>query len=101
MIDETIDETNHKHCDAYVENPLFSAAARWYIFVNRLPASLRILAQPYITDPKLFADYQGKRVRVVMASRLGDLGITHELSADYGYKLRVAVDELDNFSAEA
>lgn len=90
-----------KHCDAYVDNPFGNAAARWFIFVNRLPASLRILARPYITDPKLFADYQGKRVRVVMASRLGNLGITYDLTADYGYKLRVAVDELDNFSAEA
>jgi hypothetical protein len=96
-----IDEIKHKHCDAYVENPLFSAAARWFIFVNRLPASLRILAQPHITDPKLFADYKGKRVRVVMASRFGDLGITHDLTAEHGYELRVAVDELDNFSGES
>jgi hypothetical protein len=95
MIDET------KHCDAYVDKPFGSSAARWFIFVNRLPASLRILAQPYITDPKLFADYQGKRVRVVMASRLGDLGITHNLAADYGYERRVVVDELANFSGEA
>jgi hypothetical protein len=98
MIDE-IDET--KHCDSYVDNPRGNSAARWFIFVNRLPASLRILAQPYIKDPKLFADYQGKRVRVVMASRLGNLGITYDLTADYGYKRRVLVDELTNFSGEA
>ena len=49
-------------------------------------------------DPKLYADYGDKRVRVVMASRLGDVGITYDLSKDVGYDERVYVEKLTNFS---
>jgi hypothetical protein len=87
-----------QHCDDYAESLFGNPAARWFIFVERLPASLRLLARPHIAEPKLFADYQGRRVRVVMASRFGDLGITYDLTADQGYELRVAVGDLENFS---
>jgi hypothetical protein len=48
----------------------------------------------------LFANYRGKRVRITMASRFGDVGITTTLSACSGYDTRVAVEELSNFSEE-
>ncbi len=59
--------------------------------------------------PKLFATYKqpdgpggrkGKtrRVRVVMASRFGDVGITRDLMAEHGYNDRVAVETLTDFS---
>ena len=60
--------------------------------------------EPY---PKLFATYNGEgwrgvekgdRVRVVMASRLGDVGCTKNLEADSGYQLRTSVDNLSEFS---
>ncbi len=35
---------------------------------------------------------EGTEVRVVMASRFGDLGITDDLTADRGYKARVPVE---------
>lgn len=37
----------------------------------------------------------GTRVKVVMASRFGDLGITTDLKAKYGYSARVPVDWLE------
>jgi hypothetical protein len=47
--------------------------------------------------PVLLADYKGTRVRVVMASRLGDVGITKILKDENGYTDRVFVQELSNF----
>lgn len=85
------------HCDDYVENLLGDAHARWFLFIERLPASLRMLASTRIPDPQLFADHEGKRVRVTMASRMGDVGITHNLAATRGYELRVGIDTLTNF----
>jgi hypothetical protein len=86
------------HCDDYASAYDGHPAARWFIFVNRLPASLRILTRGRFPDPACFADYQGKRVRLVMASRLGDIGITDNLDATDGYQLRVGIDGLSNFS---
>jgi len=41
----------------------------------------------------------GTRVKIVMVSRLGDVGVTPNLDADHGYGARVMLDELD-FSDE-
>lgn len=49
-------------------------------------------------EPTLFADHGKTRVRVVMASRLGDVGITKNLTVRRGYEKRVMVEELTNFS---
>jgi hypothetical protein len=44
----------------------------------------------------------GSRVKIVMASRFGDIGITDELTVEHGYHARIPLDELDakfeNFS---
>jgi len=50
--------------------------------------------------PKLFADYRSKRVRVTMASCLGEVGIDEVLTREYGYSERVAVADLSNFGDE-
>lgn len=49
--------------------------------------------------PVLFADHDGRRVRVTMASRFGDVGITTNLGGLHGYGRRVGVEDLANFSA--
>jgi hypothetical protein len=51
-------------------------------------------------EPVLFADYEGERARVTMASRSGDVGISRDLASDAGYFARVAIEELCNFSTE-
>lgn len=71
----------------------------WFLLINRLPASLKLVADSMGCKPTLFADHEGQRVRVVMASRLGDVGITRDLTAEHGYEKRVDVAELENFSA--
>ena len=37
----------------------------------------------------------GTRVKIVMASRMGDVGITDDLSAEHGYHLRIDISELE------
>lgn len=37
----------------------------------------------------------GSRVKIVMASRFGDVGITDDLTAEHGYHARVSLEELD------
>lgn len=37
----------------------------------------------------------GTRVKIVMASRMGDVGITDDLSAELGYHLRIDISELE------
>lgn len=39
----------------------------------------------------------GTRVKIVMVSRFGDVGITEDLNADVGYGARVALTDLCNF----
>lgn len=89
---------NHKHCDDYINDFKANKHLRWYLLVHRMPASDRALAEQMGVKPQLYADYQGKRVRVVMASRLGDVGITYNLKTEYGYSKRVLVEDLTNFS---
>ncbi len=41
----------------------------------------------------------GTTVKIVMVSRLGDVGITNRLDADVGYGARVHLDDIDNLRA--
>lgn len=84
-----------KHCDDYIDDETQPACLRAFLDYARSPAHGVLREGP---KPKLFADYAGKRVRVVMASRFGDVGITSDLSAGYGYERRVAVSSLSRFS---
>ena len=88
-----------KHCDDYIHDPTAPKCLRFFLLVNRMPAVDSFLLREFGVDPKLYAEYKGKRVRVVMASRLGDLGINHHFK-EYGYEYRVPVSELTNFSQE-
>ena len=40
----------------------------------------------------------GTLVKIVMVSRLGDVGITTNLDVDTGYEARVLLEELERFS---
>lgn len=85
------------HCDDYIDDPAAPAVLRAYLAFARAPAHGLLLPRPH---PRLFADRDGQRVRVTMASRLGDVGITTNLAAESGYQLRVLVRQLSNFSEE-
>lgn len=86
------------HCDDYIDDATQPECLRAFLDYARAPAHGSLRGEP---KPALFADYSGKRVRVVMASRLGDVGITSHLGREYGYEKRVAVADLSNFGSAA
>jgi hypothetical protein len=85
-----------KHCDDYIDDTTAPECLRAFLDYARSPAHGALRHGP---KPKLFATHKGKRVRVTMASRFGDVGITTKLGQEYGYEKRVAVSELSRFSA--
>jgi hypothetical protein len=93
-----------KHCEEFIDDESQPKCLRKFLERARSPAHGNLSSEPY---PKLFATYNGEgwrgvekgdRVRVVMASRLGDVGCTKNLNADSGYQLRTSVDNLSEFS---
>ena len=110
-----------RHCDDYINDPEAPACLRAFLEFNRRPA-----IKKRGPSPKLFAtmakdvmgghftgewkgdapDFRpaplraGQLVRVVMASRMGDVGITPDLEAEHGYVARVSVADLMGFGAE-
>lgn len=108
-----IGDPNFVHCDDMIDGPEQPAALRKYLSWARLPAVCKYGGdekwvspdlQPHIWRepiPQLFADHEGERYRVVMASRFGDVGITRRLNTDSGYEKRVLVSELSNFSDQS
>jgi hypothetical protein len=83
------------HCDDYIDDPKAPEALRKFLAFARGPAHGLLTEKPH---PRLFADYKGKRVRVTMASLMGDVGISPNLDAETGYHERVRVSQLENFS---
>lgn len=94
-------ELQGKHCDDYIRDKSQPMCLRMFLLHNRIPAYWRYKRwKDSWGIPKLFATYKGTRVRVVMASRFGDVGITRRLDSDSGYSDRVLVENLSNFSYE-
>jgi len=86
-----------RHCDDYIQDFAAPRCLRFFLLVQRMPALDAMLCRAVGVMPKLFATYEGRRVRVVMASRIGDVGITGKLDAEDGYERRVMVSDLTNF----
>jgi hypothetical protein len=90
-----VPDEGFKHCDDYIDDETQPECLRTFLDYARAPAHGALRDTP---KPALFADHRGRRVRVTMASRFGDVGITGNLRAEYGYSERVAVCELSGFS---
>ncbi|MEH3146478.1 MAG: hypothetical protein PGN34_14260 [Methylobacterium frigidaeris] len=104
-----------RHCDDYIDDPAQPECLRRFLAYSRLPAAAEYPSGDAEFDrrmeehlgcpmwrapvPVQFADHDGQRVRVTMASQFGDVGVTLNLDAERGYGRRVAVEELANFSA--
>lgn len=85
-----------RHCDDYIEDENSPQCLRTYLARARSPAHGCTSSEPF---PALFADHPDLgRVRIVMASRLGDVGVTTKLTRDVGYEARCSVERLRNFS---
>ncbi|MCJ2124897.1 hypothetical protein FV226_07570 [Methylobacterium sp. WL12] len=106
-----------KHCDEYLDDPTQPECLRRFLDYQCRPAALKYPTGDAAFDkaiedrhglpmwrdpvPTLFADCDGERVRVTMASRFGDVGVTTTLTDEHGYDVRVPVDYLSDFSATA
>lgn len=93
-----------KHCEEYIDDESQPECLRKFLERARMPAHGMLEKAPF---PKLFATYQGDgwrgvekgdRVRVTMASRLGDVGVSKDFNAESGYQMRTSVDNLTDFS---
>lgn len=82
------------HCDDLWAAKSLPPCAQAYLDVARGPAHGRGRQ-----CPALFATHDGQRVRVVMASRFGDVGISLNLDAETGYSKRVLLPDLTDLSA--
>lgn len=90
-------EPDGKHCDDYIHDFTAPPCLRFFLLIHRLPAVDMMVCREFGVKPKLFATYKDTRVRVVMASRMGDVGITRHLDAENGYQARVMIAALSNF----
>lgn len=110
------------HCDDLIDDASQPECLRTYLEYNRRPAIAKNLREN--DEPRLFATLKadtkgqsylgywdtkgpvmqpmpmkaGQTVRVVMASRFGDVGITPVLKNATGYVARVPVSDLENFA---
>lgn len=112
------------HCDDLIDDPAQPDCVRKFLAYKRAPAIEQTLSDAEL--PKLFATLKkdvkgqsylgfwrgtepamvdvpmtsGQRVRVVMASRFGDVGITPKLEDVRGYAARLFLDDLTDFSSD-
>jgi hypothetical protein len=114
-LEEIVEMNSHepRHCDDYIRDKTQPKCLRRFLLFKRIPAYWqhdKWLRRGW-PEPKLYATYKepngpggrkGKvrRVRVTMASRFGDVGITRHLDHDHGYTTRVYVEDLTDFSEE-
>lgn len=84
--------------DDFIEDPLTDKYAAFVLNMKRQPATVRFKLMSYEEANPLFADYQGERYRVTLASAMGDVGITKNFEQNMGYCQRVSINSLSNFS---
>lgn len=91
--------TEPRHCDSYINNPDTPRCLQWFLFWFRHSAIDKHVLSRNAQEPKLFAKWKEHWVKVVMVSRMGDVGITYNVDATHGYKHRVYVSELTDFTS--
>ena len=95
------------HCDDYIDDETQPEALRKWLDYKRATAVFQYEHPEQETT--LYASTTaavinlpvGTRVRLTMASRMGDVGISRDLTKQNGYEVRVTLDTLENFSATA
>jgi hypothetical protein len=106
-----------RHCDDYIDDPSQPECLRRFLDYHCRPAALKYPTGDAAFDlaieerhglpmwrdpvPTLFADCEGERVRVTMASSFGDVGVTMDLKGTSGWDVRVPVGYLTGFSETA
>jgi hypothetical protein len=90
--------TEPRHVDEFIDDYKSNAYAAFVLNWFRAPASHHSRFSPWMKQHKLFGTYNSMRFRVTGASRLGDVFLCANFDHDSGYKLRVDVDEISNWS---
>lgn len=95
------------HVDDFIDNswaarhtPEDLTYARFVLNYFRLPATLKNDFWPIMKEHKLFCTHNGQRYRVVAASRMGDVCLSHDLSEEHTYGLRVYPNECTSWSSQ-
>ena len=78
-----------------VENERY---ARYMLDHFRRSATQRWAFDEFYEGKKLFCKYEGKKYRVIGASRLGDVWLTSKFKSENGYEHRVTVDDCSEWS---
>lgn len=87
------------HVDDFINNPFIDEFyAQWILHHFRLPATLQVRFVGFMKNNKLFCTYENKRYRVTGASRLGDVWLVKDFDREYGYNLRVEIDDCTSWS---
>jgi len=95
-----------RHCDDYIDDETQPLCLRRFLRYHRWPAIYKIRAERLgVKEPELYADFivwrkrnaKPVRVKVMMASRMGDIGISQNLRDEH-YQQRLYVEDLSNFS---
>ena len=82
-------------------SPAGEHEARWFLFLHRLPAILKMEFKDKMENLTLFCDYEGVRHRVIGGSRMGDVWLTTDFNKDTGYDKRVDVKWCSNWGEKA
>lgn len=72
--------------------------AKFVLNIKRFPAVVQMAFRPFIKNHLLFAKHNGVWHRVNVASRMGDIGICSDLTTENGYKIRVDISEITEWS---
>ncbi|MDD2819144.1 MAG: hypothetical protein PHN51_10195 [Candidatus Nanopelagicales bacterium] len=91
LVDDWIDEV----CPTDPPEELY---AKFVLTHMRMPAVLQTAFREFTKLYILYGKYSGKPVRVNVASRLGDIGVTFDLKRETGYDVRVMVSDITDWS---
>lgn len=73
--------------------------ARFVMCQWRLPAHMKMSFDSVLKKFELYCTYKDQRYRVVMASRLGDIGLSLNYTECNGYSIRVDPEQCSKWGA--
>lgn len=95
------------HIDEWIDDPIIPSNdnfgiryAKWFFVWKRMPAWLQLSVNEFYNNAKLFCIYKSNKYRCTGASSMGDVWLVEDFKREYGYDLRVNVEECSNWSAE-
>lgn len=90
------------HVDDFIDDPSTDKYTSWVLSLFRLPAALQWKFKDFTQQYKLYCTYEGKRYRVVGASRMGDIwlhsNLNHNEKTQPFYEHRVMVDDVKDLN---